>query len=159
MCALSIKKGRKQKGLAAVEATLVLPLLLLLLLAIGEFGRVLYQYATLTQALRGGALAIDRMGTYVDNHLTRAEKENTVKNIIVYGNALGTGNPVLPGLSKADVIFSGIYEMPAESGNYYSDVSVSYSWQPIFGKEFNTFVAGVISLDFPLDTSMTVRVK
>ncbi|WMC11892.1 pilus assembly protein [Oceanimonas pelagia] len=149
----------KQKGLAAVEATIVLPLMLLLMLAIGEFGRALYQYATLTQALRGGALSMDRMGTYVDNPTTRAEKENTVKNIIVYGNAAGSGNPVLQGLSKSNVTFSGIYELPVDSGNYYSDISISYSWQPIFGNEFNTFVAGSMSLDFPLNTSMTVRVK
>ncbi|AEY01552.1 TadE family protein [Oceanimonas sp. GK1] len=159
MRSLFVKHAGKQKGLAAVEATLVLPLMLLLMLAIGEFGRALYQYATLTQALRGGALSMDRMGTYVDNPITRAEKESAIKNIIVYGNAAGAGNPVLQGLSKDNVSFSGIYELPADSGNYYSDIGVSYSWQPVFGSEFNTFVAGTISLDFPLSTNMTVRVK
>lgn len=159
MRALSLKNSRKQRGLAAVEATLVLPLILLLMLAIGEFGRALYQNATLTQALRGGALALDRMGSYVDNPQTRSDKENIIRNIIVYGNSQGTGSPVLPGLSKNDVIFSNILEIPADSGNYYSQINVSYSWQPVFGSEFNTFVAGPISLSFPLSTSMTVRVK
>ena len=42
MRALSLN-GRRQRGIAAVEATLVLPLMLLLMLAIGEFGRALYQ--------------------------------------------------------------------------------------------------------------------
>lgn len=152
-------KSNRQKGLAAVEATIVLPLILLLMLAIGEFGRALYQYSSLTQALRGGALALDRGGKYYEDISSRADSENKVKNIVVYGNAAGTGDPLLTGLSKSDISFSAIYEMPADSGDFYVDISASYSWQPVFGKDFNTFVAGVISLDFPLNTSLTVRVE
>lgn len=149
----------KQRGLAAVEATLVLPLIFLMMLAIAEFGRGIYQYSILTKSLKAGALVMDRMGSYVENPDTRADKENLVKNIVVYGNSSGSGNTVLPGLNKMDLSFSEIYEMPLGSGDYYSQISISYNWQPIFGDSFNAFFSEPISLDFPLDTSIAVRVK
>lgn len=147
-----------QRGLAAVEATLVLPIMLLLLLAIGEFGRVLYQYNTLTKAVRSGALAISRDGSWIDNPVTRTEQEGKVKNLVVYGNE-NAGNPVLLGLTTSDVSISSDEQIPFGSGAYYTKVSVSYDWQPIFGDTFHTFFGEDISLSFPLKSSMTVRVK
>ena len=41
-----------QRGLAMVEFAIALPLLVLMLLGIAEFGRLLYQYNTLLQASR-----------------------------------------------------------------------------------------------------------
>jgi Flp pilus assembly protein TadG len=47
--------GRKEKGAVAVEMAIVLPLLLLILLGIMEFGRALNVQVSLTQAAREGA--------------------------------------------------------------------------------------------------------
>lgn len=46
---------QQQKGVAMVEFAIALPLLLLLLLGIGEFGRMLFQYNVLLQASRDAA--------------------------------------------------------------------------------------------------------
>lgn len=46
---------RKEKGAVAVEMAIVLPLLLLILLGIIEFGRVMNVQVSLTQAAREGA--------------------------------------------------------------------------------------------------------
>ena len=43
-----------QRGLAMVEFAIALPLLVLMLLGIAEFGRLLYQYNTLLQAWKDG---------------------------------------------------------------------------------------------------------
>ncbi len=48
----TFKRAQAQQGVALVEFTLVLPVLLLLLLSLGEFGRMLYQYNVLLQASR-----------------------------------------------------------------------------------------------------------
>lgn len=48
---------RKEKGQALVELAIVLPLLLMLLLGIVEFGRVGHAYLTLNHAAREGARA------------------------------------------------------------------------------------------------------
>ncbi len=48
----SFKPRQAQRGVAMVEFAITLPLLLLLLLAIGEFGRMFYHYNNLLQANR-----------------------------------------------------------------------------------------------------------
>ncbi len=53
----------RQRGLAMVEFAIALPLLLLLLLAIGEMGRLLYQYNSLLQASRDASRFVARPGT------------------------------------------------------------------------------------------------
>lgn len=50
-----MQSARKEKGAVAVEMAIVLPLLLLILLGIIEFGRVLNVQVSLTQAAREGA--------------------------------------------------------------------------------------------------------
>lgn len=46
---------RNQAGIAAVEFTLILPLMLLFIAAIGEFGNILIKYNTLSKAVQTGA--------------------------------------------------------------------------------------------------------
>jgi Flp pilus assembly protein TadG len=50
-----MQSARKEKGAVAVEMAIVLPLLLLILLGIIEFGRALNVQVSLTQAAREGA--------------------------------------------------------------------------------------------------------
>ncbi|WP_427172017.1 TadE/TadG family type IV pilus assembly protein [Arthrobacter sp. 92] len=50
-----MKSKRKERGAVAVEMAIVLPLLLLILIGIIEFGRVLNVQVSLTQAAREGA--------------------------------------------------------------------------------------------------------
>jgi Flp pilus assembly protein TadG len=54
----SARKRRAQAGTTIVEATIVFPLMLLLVFGIGEFGIVFTQWNSLTNAVREGA----RMG-------------------------------------------------------------------------------------------------
>ena len=149
----------RQKGLAAVEATIVLPVLLLLMLAIGEFGRVLYEYNTLTKAVRAGVRTMTSSGNPGAFELTDDIKQRT-KNMIIYGQEQPAGaDPVLTGLDSANISFSQPYSIPVTSTtDIYVEVHVSYDWQPIFGDSFNTFFGEPISLSFPLQTSMTMRV-
>lgn len=147
-----------QKGIAAVEATIVLPLILLLMLAAGEFGRALYQYSMLSKAMRTGALSIERSGDFYSNSGARAQRENEAKNLIVYGNTSGTGSSVLPGLNTSDVSIVSDYEYPYGSGNIYTELVVEYDWAPVFGDGFNTFFGNTISLNFPMKASLVVRV-
>ena len=147
-----------QKGLAAVEAWFVLPFLLLLMLASGEFGRALYQYSMLSKAMRAGALSIERSGDFYSNSGSRAQRESEAKNLIVYGSTSAAGSSVLPGLTTSDVTIVTDYEYPFGSGNFYTELMVEYDWTPVFGDNFNTFFGNSLSLNFPMRTSMVVRV-
>lgn len=146
-----------QKGLAAVEATIVLPVMLLLLLSIGEFGRLLYQYNTLTKAVRAGARTVS-VGDNPGNFELTDELRQRVTNLIVYGQEVVGPYPVLPGLTADDIVFFGPFEVPSVDGDPYIKISASYSWQPMFGVGFNTIVGETISMEFPLQTSLTMRV-
>ena len=51
-----LKRG--QRGIAAIEMVITLPVLLLLLVGMAELGRAFYQYNTLTKSIRAGIRGI-----------------------------------------------------------------------------------------------------
>lgn len=162
----AIGSSRRQRGLAAVEMTIVMPVLLLLMLAIAEAGRMLYQYNTLTKAQRSGARLLathlnygqqavlndcptldDPVTPLPDNLMARA------RNLIVYGSELGGTDPVLPGLQTADISFC---EAPALDE---FQIHVQYDFTPMLFTSLPTFGAGdPINIDFTLDSAISMRV-
>lgn len=117
-----------QAGLAMVEFTITLPLLLLLIFAVAEFGRAFMQHNTLTKAVRDGVrhLASEALLGQTGVVLIDPNLEASVKNLAVFGDANGLGTAVLPGLDPADVTVG--------PGVGLGDVSVSvaYAYDPIF---------------------------
>ena len=87
--------NHRQRGAALIELALITPLLLLLTLITTEFGRAMYEYNTVVKATRDAVryLSVQTPGT----HITEA------RNLMVYGNIAGTGTPLAPGLSLANV--------------------------------------------------------
>lgn len=90
---------RDEQGVQLVELAIVLPILCLLFGAVAEFGRYFYEYTTVAKGARTGARYL----------ISKSKTSNTTnweanaKNIVVYGNTTGTGDPILPGLSVANV--------------------------------------------------------
>ena len=84
-----------QKGVALIELALILPLLLLLTFITTEFGRAMFEYNAITKSTRDAVryLTFQTPGT----RITEA------RNLIVYGNPGGTGNPLVRGLTLANV--------------------------------------------------------
>ena len=93
---------KNQKGVAAVEFALVLPLLLILTFITTEFGRALYQYNTLAKSVRDAA----RYMSIQDP--SEAGKIGNARSLAVYGkfaNAVvpGTDAPLALGLTEGMV--------------------------------------------------------
>ena len=89
---------RDEQGVQLLELAIVIPILLLLFAGVAEFGRYFYEYNTLAKASRPGAHYL------ASNSVASATNYETVaKNIVVYGNAAGTGSPILDGLSPSNV--------------------------------------------------------
>jgi Flp pilus assembly protein TadG len=119
---------RHTRGLAMVEFVVVLPLCLMLLMAVGEFGHAFLQYNTLTKSLRDGArhaahYAINGQTGVIN--LDAALMQET-KNLVVYQDIAGTGAAILPGFSTNDVTVTPL-------GSEKVTVTASYAFRPIFG--------------------------
>ena len=88
-------KSRKQKGQTLVEFALASLLFFTLLFGIIEFSRALWTWNTIVQQTRAGArFAIVEVPDANDT---------PTKNFVVYQNAAGTGEPILPGLTTSNV--------------------------------------------------------
>src|SRR5215831_9208588 len=86
-----------QRGQSLAEFAVVLPLLLLIVFGITEFGRAYYQYNTLCKAIRNGA-------RYMSSHTYSSANITNAQNMVVYGNTAGSGTPVVPGLTTAKIV-------------------------------------------------------
>jgi Flp pilus assembly protein TadG len=89
---------RDERGVQLIETAIVVPIMLLLFAAVAEFGNYFYEYTTLAKASRVGArYLISKSVNSTTNY------EAIAKNLVVYGNAAGSGSPVLDGLSTDNV--------------------------------------------------------
>lgn len=92
---LRIKTCRdNERGSTLVEFAIGVTIFLTVMFAVLEFGRALWVHNALTDAARRGA-------RYAALH-TAASSAN-VKNVVVFGNEAGTGNPMVNNLSAANV--------------------------------------------------------
>ena len=94
-----------ERGVQLVETALVIPIMLLLFGAVAEFGRYFYEYTTAAKAARVGARFLASKSV---NSSTNYELQ--AKNLVVYGNIGGTGDPVLPGMTinNVDIQYAGV---------------------------------------------------
>ncbi|PKH02742.1 hypothetical protein CXF72_10025 [Psychromonas sp. MB-3u-54] len=145
------KLKQNQKGLAAIELTLLLPFLLFSLFVVTEFSRVLYQYNALNKVVRNASRYI------ISNPEFSSANGNTVTNatrikaehLLIYGDLAST-QEILPNLFASTFSVSVTDE--------FITVTASYPWQPIFTDSLPKFVSsGSYDLSFPLVTRYTMR--
>ncbi|WP_417697628.1 TadE/TadG family type IV pilus assembly protein [Pseudomonas sp.] len=151
------KPAQAQQGVALVEFTLVLPLLLLLLLAFGEFGRMLFQYNMLLQASRdanrfvAGQAWNTTLGTISLNNTLQTQ----TKNVAVYGTPSQAGTAVVAGLTTANVEVAAV-------GADHVRVTITYTFCPVIGAgncggTIPGFFGSAIALGIPLVATTVMR--
>jgi Flp pilus assembly protein TadG len=69
---------RRQRGIATVELVIVAPILLLILLGVAEMGRALFQYNTLSKAVRDSA-------RYYSTEVFDGDNKAGAINLVKYG--------------------------------------------------------------------------
>jgi Flp pilus assembly protein TadG len=122
---------RDDQGVQLVEIAIVIPILLMLFAAVGEFGRYFYEYTTMAKAARVGARFM--AGQSIDS--TTTDWVAATKKLVVYGNTAGTGTPVLPGLSVTNVVVTfggGTYKNGAGVPTTVTVSFVNYKHKPVF---------------------------
>lgn len=145
---------RRESGTATMEMAVALPLLLLVLMATAEFGRMLSQYDALNKAVRDGAryLAANALaagGTTGVVTITPALTTAT-KNLVVKGNTTGAGTAVLPNLTAGNVTVTSL-------ANGYVSVSAAYAYVPMLGATLPTFGHGSVNTAVTLNATTVMR--
>ena len=144
---------KDERGLAMVEFMIVLPVILFIMLGVTEIGRVLIRYNTLTKALQDGARHASVYGLAGGSQVVNidAALNSEIRNLIVYGNAAGSGTPVLDGLTPGQI--SVTVPQPG-----WIQVDASYPYVPVMGTRIPSFGLGATpTMSFSLDASVTMR--
>lgn len=156
-----------ERGVAAVELALVLPLLLAVCFAATEFGRAIYTYNTLAKSARDAA-------RYLTSEASASTtSQATARNLVVYGNPKGTGSPLTPGLTSANmgtaVVLCDPVTCPGTNQNQGSNPSINtvsvtitgYAFKPVidllaFTRFYTGGTAAITAITFG-DISVTMR--
>jgi Flp pilus assembly protein TadG len=124
----------REKGTSAVEFAMILPLLLLLLFAMIEFGFVLYDKAVITNASREGA----RTG------ILMKDPRVPVSTIVSTVNAYSASNLITFGTTTVPA--TTVSGAPCAASGDDITVSVTYPYHFMFVPRFLSSVTGQINL-------------
>lgn len=144
---------RLTRGIAAVEFVISAPFVLLLLFGGAELWRTFVHYQTLSHLIRDSARYVS--GNSYPNSTQVVQIPGTViteaRNLAVYGNIAGTGNPKLPNLQTGQVQVTDV-------GGDIVRVTALYPYQPIFFRLPNMgFQGASISTGFNMYVAVTMR--
>ncbi|UVJ44286.1 pilus assembly protein [Pseudomonas sp. LS1212] len=148
------KRAQRQQGVAMVEFTIALPLLLLALLAFGEFGRMLYQYNSLLQASRDAARFV--AGQAWNSTLGRVEVSADLECMTKYVAVHGA--PTKPPCSQPGIPANTTVQVSKVAGtDDHVQVSISYNFSPLIANGIPAFIGGGVALNFPLVATTVMR--
>ena len=141
---------RDEQGVQLLELAIVLPIMLLLFAGVAEFGRYFYEYTTLAKGARVGA-------RYLASKSVTSGKDwkGDAKNLVVYGNIGGSGDPILPGLGpgNVDVQYAG---GPAGIPDTVTVKIINYPHESIF--DLGAFLnSDSLTLNVDVKPSVTMR--
>lgn len=145
-----IRFRHDEQGVQLIETAIVIPVLLLMFAGVAEFGRFFYEYSTLAKASRVGARYLAGKAANSPNNW-----QLKAKNIVVYGNAAGTGTPILDGLTISNVTVT--YEGGTPGIPDRVKVSITgYQHEPLFdlGALLNS---DALSLNVDVKPSVTMK--
>lgn len=129
-CHASAVVTSKQKGLAALEFIITLPVLLMLAVLVIDVGHALIQYTQVNKALQNGIryAVVDTYGTLDFGSIADEDK---IKNVVVYGTPTvsGTPDPTLDFLGLDDV--SLVYPTPITKE---VTLNASFTYTPFFSE-------------------------
>ncbi|WP_417529681.1 TadE/TadG family type IV pilus assembly protein [Marinobacter lipolyticus] len=146
------KPGKRQQGIAVLEFLLTAPLLLLVVFAVSELGWAFHQYHTMTRATQDGArhAASLAMNGSIGLILLDSALVQQTSNLVVYGNTVGAGEPLLPGWSTGDVSVSS----PDAA---HVEVRAIYNYVPIVGRIPAFYGGDPIDVAFEMKGTVQMR--
>ena len=143
----------QQRGAALVEAIVVSPLMLLLIVATAEVTNAFVEHNTLTKTTRNAARYLSANSVLGTTGVVQLQADTVAETqrLAVYGNLLGTGSPVLPGLSVSNI-------QVLNAGNNNIQVSITYPYTGLLGGALPGFGYGAGGdLSVNLRATVTMR--
>ncbi|MGY3571806.1 TadE/TadG family type IV pilus assembly protein [Vibrio paucivorans] len=139
---------QRQKGLAAVELVIGLPVLMLLLVGVVEIARIFVEMNTLNKAVRVGARYASSQSEASGCGPIMAE-QGDIKQLVVYGTLNSSTNALLTDWETTDVTVSC-------ENNLFVTVSAVHTFEPIFA---DTIPSTEFSLAIPMNASTVMRIS
>jgi Flp pilus assembly protein TadG len=159
---MAMMKNR-QAGVAMVELAIILPLLLAICFAVTEFGRAIYTYNTLAKSARDAARYLSTQAA------GNGASWGVARNLVAYGNPIGDGPLLVPGLDKNSMVTICDASYCAGNLNQGSNPVINtvtvtitgYSFSPVidllaFTNFYSTSKSSLTSITFG-DISVTMR--
>jgi len=97
------RSSRLRRGNSILEFAIAAGVLVPAFVGTFQFGYTFYTYNNLDTAIRGGARYASLRGYDSGTSTPRADFLTAVQNMVVYGDAAGTGNPIAAGLTTGNV--------------------------------------------------------
>ncbi|QGY00206.1 pilus assembly protein [Roseovarius faecimaris] len=144
------RRGRSfrenEDGVVLIEALLALPILLILAVGILEFGNMMWQRQQLQVGVRDAARYWSRCRPLANGATYMPCTIDKARNIAVFGNPDGTGNPRVPGWSISDVTITPATPDPVPDDTDMVTVSTSTDYQgsPLF----NAVLTGTVEIGY-----------
>jgi Flp pilus assembly protein TadG len=139
-------KRQRQHGTAVVEFALILPMVLMLMFTVTEFGRAMQRYDAAVKAVRDAAryMSMQQANTH----------QQQARNLIIYGTVDGSGKALDPNLT-ASMVPDPVWQVTG------SDPLINTVTVRISGYQFKPMVATVFGLALPAfnfgDITATMR--
>jgi Flp pilus assembly protein TadG len=146
-------KNIRQRGIAIIEFTIVLPVMLFLILIVAEFGRAFMYYNTLTRAVRDSARYVSTNALKGQSQVIEIDASliQAAQNLVDYGNVAGSGTTVL-----ADGSLGTVFVI--DQGDGIISVIATYPYTPMLGSVLPSFSnAGGVSTAFTMQAQVTMK--
>ncbi len=142
----------RQRGVAIIEFTIILPVMLFLILIVAEFGRAFMFYNTLTRAVRDSARYVSANALKGQSQVVDIDASliQAAENLVAYGNIAGSGATVLSDGSLGTVTV-------IDQGDGVISVIAVYPYTPMLGNILPNFSGGGISTGFSMQAQVTMK--
>ena len=146
----TLNNTTRQQGMAIVEFTITLPLLLFIMFSGAEVGRLLYQYNTLTKATEDGARYLAGQVRIAQSNGTLATARSNAVSLVQYGTTQTGQTSLLPGSVSVNTTTTAAAPNPVI-------VTATYTYNPMI---FPDKVPGFgLWNDLELTVPMTAQVE
>lgn len=161
----TLDKSRNQKGAALIEFAIILPLLLLLVIGVVEFGFAFYHLDILNKSVQDGARYFADPSIARQNNLdlpidtnpaTNQTNLNAATNLIIYGSTDASTDSLLP--NAANYTPAPTIALDATYPDHIF-VTASYDHQLILGGLLSNLTNGSVPATMSLTASAAMRVQ